>query len=111
VNGARAPRRLVLHAFAILVGAFLLIPTLVVVPMSFNSSATLGIFSGEWTTRWYGDLVHDPRWREAAANSLKVAVGTTIVSVVVGTLAAWGMSRASPRWSEAVPWPRWSSPR
>lgn len=92
---------MLLRAVAVLVGAFLLVPALVIVPMSFNGSATLGVFTGEWTTRWYSDLLGDARWREAAVNSLQIALGTTVLSVLVGTLAAWGLSKVT-RFSQLV---------
>lgn len=95
------PRWVVLRLAVLVIGAFLIVPTLVVVPMSFDSSATLGVFSGDWTTKWYSALLDDPRWRDAAANSLKIALGTTVLSVVLGTLAAWGLSRGT-RFGELI---------
>lgn len=76
-----------------LVTAYLLLPTLVVIPMSFNRSSTLGVFAGGWTTEWYRELFTSPEWRSAGWNSLQVAVGTTVAATVLGTLAAWGLSR------------------
>jgi putative spermidine/putrescine transport system permease protein len=72
---------------------FLLVPTLVVVPMSFNGSSTLGVFDSVWTTRWYEELLSSEAWRTAALNSLQVAVGSTVLATVLGTLAAWGFSK------------------
>lgn len=83
------------------VAAFLLLPTLVVIPMSFNSSRTLGVFADGWTTDWYRELFTSPQWQAAAQNSLQVAVGTTILATILGTLAAWGLSRSG-RFTAAV---------
>ncbi|WP_148573290.1 ABC transporter permease [Nocardioides caldifontis] len=94
-------RWLALRAVAVLVGLFLIVPTLMVVPMSFNGSSTLGVLNGDWTTRWYSDLFGDPRWRAAAANSLKIALGTTALSLLLGTLAAWGLSKGT-RFGELI---------
>jgi putative spermidine/putrescine transport system permease protein len=94
-------RWVVLRVLAVLVGAFLILPTLIVIPMSFNGSSTLGVFNDEWTTAWYRDLFSDPRWSAAATNSLKVAVGTTVLALVLGTLAAWGLSKMT-RFAELI---------
>lgn len=94
-------RWVVLRILAVLVGAFLILPMLIVIPMSFNGSSTLGVFNGEWTTAWYRDLINGPRWATAATNSLKVAGGTTVLSLALGTLAAWGLSRMT-RFAELI---------
>jgi putative spermidine/putrescine transport system permease protein len=83
----------ILTVAAVLTGAFLILPTLIVVPMSFNDSSTLGTFDGSWSLQWYRDLFGSPEWRLAAANSLQVALGTTVAATVLGTLAAWGFSK------------------
>lgn len=86
-------RWVALTAATVLTACFLLLPTLVVVPMSFNGSSTLGVFNGTWTTHWYEELLTSSAWRTAALNSLQVALGSTVLSTVLGTLAAWGLSK------------------
>ncbi len=86
-------RRCILWALAITVGLFLLVPTLVIIPMSFNGSATLGVFNDQWTFRWFRELFGSAVWGAALVNSLKVAVAVVILAGLLGTLAAWGLSR------------------
>lgn len=83
----------VLTTVTVLTACFLLVPTLVVVPMSFNGSSTLGVFDDTWTTRWYDELLTSSAWRTAALNSLQVALGSTVLATTLGTLAAWGLSK------------------
>jgi len=86
-------RWVALTTATVLTACFLLLPTLVVVPMSFNGSSTLGVFDSTWTTRWYDELLSSSAWRTAAFNSLQVALGSTVLATVLGTLAAWGFSK------------------
>lgn len=41
-----------------------------------------------WSLRWYSRFLHDARWTRAFLNSLLVASGSTLLALVIGTLAA-----------------------
>lgn len=78
---------------------FLILPILVIVPLSFNAqpyftftSEMLSLQSAGFSLRWYEELVTNPNWRLAITNSVLVAVSSMIVSTIVGTLAALGLS-------------------
>lgn len=73
--------------------AYLLMPVLVVIPMSFSDSAFLQFPPKAFSTRWYEQLINDPTWIESALVSLRVAVLSTICAVVLGVLAAMGLVR------------------
>lgn len=90
-------RHAVLGVFVALVALYLVLPTLVIIPMSFNGSSTLGVFNADWTAEWYQNLVTDPAWGRAASTSLQVAIGTTILSTALGTAAAMGVQRLPER--------------
>lgn len=71
---------------------FLLVPILVPVPLSFNSGAFF-IFPLEgFSLRWYEVVLGTPRWQSAIANSLIIALGTTVIATVLGTLTAIAIS-------------------
>lgn len=70
------------------IAAFLLAPTLVAVPISFSATNSLQIPPAGLSLRWYAAVLTDPQWRDAASNSLQVAVLTSICSVLLGTPAA-----------------------
>ncbi|QJU55680.1 ABC transporter permease [Herbiconiux sp. KACC 21604] len=90
-------RHVLLGVFVAVVSLFLVLPTLIIIPMSFNSSSTLGVFNAGWTTEWYENLVTDPSWGRAALTSLQVAIGTTLLSTALGTAAAMGIQRLPER--------------
>lgn len=72
---------------------YLILPVLVIIPMSFAKSAFLSFPPEQFSTRWYHALLEDPTWLESALWSLQVAVLATICAVILGTLAAMGLVR------------------
>lgn len=95
VRGVR-PGRVALASACVLVGLWLVLPTLVAVPVSFTPVRSFAIPSGSWSTEWYSTFFSDSRWLAALQNSLVVAAWTTVVATSVGTLAALAIDRA--RW-------------
>jgi putative spermidine/putrescine transport system permease protein len=89
------PWKVLLIGVTILVSLFLLLPIIFIAALSFGSSQWLIFPPPAWTTRWYGELFADPRWLQSALTSLKIAVVVTVLSVVLGFLAALGLNRAS----------------
>ncbi|BBK32431.1 putative spermidine/putrescine transport system permease protein [Stella humosa] len=83
--------RLWLYVVAVLVMAFLVLPTLIVVPMSFSASQYLEFPPREWSLRWYRSYLDSPEWMQATATSLKAAFLTMLVATPMGTLAAYGL--------------------
>lgn len=82
-----------LRAFCGLVFLFLVAPILVVLPLSFNAEPYFSYPMPGYSLRWYDILFNDPVWTLAARNSVIVAVATTALSMLLGTLAALGLSR------------------
>jgi putative spermidine/putrescine transport system permease protein len=80
---------------------YLIAPLFVIFPLSFSHDEFL-VFSEEmkrldpdgFSTRWYKDMVWGTKnpWGLAAKNSLFIAFFATIGSVLIGTLAAVGLS-------------------
>ena len=71
-------------------------PILVVILFSFNESGNLGEFS-TFTLYWYEELFADEEALDALKNSLILAVSSSVIATTVGTLAAFGISRAKNR--------------
>lgn len=90
-------RHLLLGAFVGLVVLYLILPTLFIIPMSLNSSPSLGTLKDGWTLRWYLALAQDPVWRKTASISLQVGLASTALATVVGTAFTLGLVRLSPR--------------
>ena len=87
-----------LSRFYILI-VFLLLyaPILVVVLFSFNQSGSLSNFSG-FTFYWYRELFRDGEALTALKNSLFLAVTSSLLATVLGTLAAFTIDRTKRQW-------------
>ena len=75
-----------------LVYLFLYIPLLFLILFSFNSTRQDGVFTG-FSLRWYEALLSDSRLVEGFFLSLKVALVTGTLSVVLGSFAAFVLVR------------------
>lgn len=88
--------------FTALVALFLLLPILFIVALSFGSSQWLIFPPPGWTLKWYRDLFADPRWIEAALTSLRIGLVVTVLSVLLGLLASFGLVRGRFRGAETL---------
>lgn len=83
-----------LWAITVLVLGFLILPILVIVPLSFSSGSFLNFPLPGLSLRWYQELLGSERWLSSLRNSLAVACAATLLATVLGTLAALGLQRA-----------------
>ncbi|MGN6752237.1 MAG: ABC transporter permease [Intrasporangium sp.] len=83
-----------LRAPLLLTYAFLFLPIVVLIVMSFNAGSSPYTWSG-WSLQWYGQLAGDERIMEGLRNTLVVALGSTVLSTVLGTMLAVGLHRHS----------------
>lgn len=72
--------------------AFLYIPVMLLVIFSFNASRLVTVWGG-FSMKWYGALLHNDALLSAAWLSLRIATVNAFFAVVLGTLAAYSMSR------------------
>ena len=86
--------RIWLYVVVAIVMTFLVIPCLIVIPMSFSDSQYLEFPPRVWSTRWYEAYFFSQEWREATLVSFQVAVVTTTLATSLGTLAAYGLFTA-----------------
>ncbi|WP_456695349.1 ABC transporter permease [Aeromicrobium sp. P5_D10] len=84
-----------LVAVAVLVAVALILPLVIVVLLSFTDSQFLTFPPDGWSLRWFDNLVSDAAWRQSAISSIKVAVLVSMLSVVLGTAGALGLTRGS----------------
>lgn len=73
--------------------AFLYLPILILVIYSFNASKLVTVWGG-FSTKWYGELLRDQAFLDAAWVTLKVAVASSTIATVLGTMAAYVLMRA-----------------
>ncbi len=81
-----------LRIWLTLVGLFLYLPLAVLVLMSFNDSRRTTQWKG-FTLDWYAAVFRDAELVQALLNSLTIALFSTIISLVIGTLAAIALWR------------------
>lgn len=94
-----------LTAWAVLF--FLILPILIVIPLSFNAepffSFTPGMLRLEadaFSLKWYEEVFRSQSWMAAIRNSVVIGVCATAIATGLGTLAAVGLA------SEHMPWRR-----
>jgi putative spermidine/putrescine transport system permease protein len=80
---------------------FLITPILVIIPLSFNVEPyftfTEGMLSFDpdaYSLRWYEDFINNTQWTHSVQNSFIIAIASTILATVLGTLAALGLSKS-----------------
>jgi putative spermidine/putrescine transport system permease protein len=84
---------LTLHG--VLVLAFLCLPIVVVIPMSFSSASSLEFPPPGFSLRWYESFFGDARWVAALANSAVIALASSVIALLLGGIAAYGLVRGS----------------
>ena len=80
------------NLFVFLVFFFLYLPIIILIVYSFNSSKMNIVFE-TFTFNWYKILFTNRELLEAFFNTMLIALTSTIVSVVLGTLSAVGLHR------------------
>ena len=96
--------RLWLYAFSAIILFLLVVPSLIVIPMSFSDSQYLEFPPKNLSLRWYENYFFSWKvengfndWMAATRTSLLVAVLTIFVATPIGTLAAYGLTNSSAR--------------
>jgi ABC-type spermidine/putrescine transport system permease subunit II len=85
--------------FAITIAAlvFLFLPLVMVVLFSFHSLGTVTFPFEGFSLRWYRETLGNEIFRSSLWNSTIVAVSVSLVTLVAGTAAAYGLTRCAPR--------------
>ncbi len=73
--------------------AFLYLPMVLLVFYSFNESRLVTVWAG-FSTKWYGELLRDQAFLDAAWVTVKVAVFSSTLATILGTMAAYVLVRA-----------------
>ena len=73
--------------------AFLYLPMVILIVYSFNESKLVTVWAG-FSTRWYGTLLQNDAFLDAAWVTLRVAVVSSTIATALGTMAALVLVRA-----------------
>lgn len=84
-------RRFAKRFYVGLILLFLYLPIITLIVFSFNESKTMAHWSG-FSFKWYGELFTDPIILDAIFVTLSIALLASLISTVIGTLAAFGIN-------------------
>jgi len=87
--------RIILSVYGVGIYIFLFAPIAVLVLLSFNSSNVVGFPMAGFTTNWYAMLPKDTIILDALSRTLLVAFWVTVLSTLIGTMAAFPLVRAN----------------
>ncbi|HKK84235.1 MAG TPA: ABC transporter permease [Roseovarius sp.] len=73
--------------------AFLYLPMVILIIYSFNASELVTVWAG-FSTKWYGELLQNEAFLDAAWVTIQVAVISSTIATVLGTMAAYVLVRA-----------------
>jgi len=84
---------------ALLVLCFLMLPILIIIPLSFNAEPyftfTEGMLAFEpaaYSTEWYREIFSDLKWTLSIQNSFFIGIISAVIATILGTVAAVGLS-------------------
>ena len=89
--------------FCTLVYLFLFLPIAVIVVNSFNATTSKPYLSWKgFSVAWYGKLFENTALLQSFGNTMKIAIISSILSTIIGTLAAVGMYKYKFRGKGAI---------
>ncbi len=91
-----------LYAVACVIMLLLVLPTFIVIPMSFSDSQYLAFPPEIWSTRWYEEYFGSSRWMRATFTSVYVGVLTMLVAPPLGVMAAYALFVSGHKAARAV---------
>ncbi|MBN9548207.1 MAG: ABC transporter permease subunit [Alphaproteobacteria bacterium] len=85
--------RLVEPAYLCVVSVFILIPLVVLIPVSFSAADVLIFPPPGYSMRWFKAILGSPEWIAAALTSLRIGAATCVATLVLATLTVLGFGR------------------
>lgn len=76
-----------------IISIFILLPLVVLFPVSFSSADVLVFPPPGYSLRWFETILGSPDWIAAGLTSLRIGAATCVLSLVLATLAVLGFGR------------------
>ncbi|MDP3255612.1 ABC transporter permease subunit [Bosea sp. (in: a-proteobacteria)] len=92
----------ILPIFAWIVIGFLVLPTLLVIPLAFTSSQFLEFPPPGYGLSWFRTYFESPLWIQATIRSFGVAFATAIAATAIGGFTALALANSRTRWSGLI---------
>ncbi len=96
------PARITLILCCTLVLLYLILPILIIAPMSFSGARFLTFPPPSLSLRWYEEYVGNPAWMQATRVTLMVAALTVMIATPLGVAAAYAISQSKARIMRAI---------
>lgn len=93
---------LILPAFTWLAIAFLVLPTLLVIPLAFTSSQFLEFPPPGYSLQWFRTYFDSSLWVQATIRSFAVAFATALLATAIGGFAALALANSRTRWGGLI---------
>lgn len=94
-------KKILPNLYIALILLFLYAPMLVMVVLSFNSSVSTSVMSG-FSLKWYAEVFRDRTTLQALYNTLVLAVLSSLIATVIGTVAAVGLYGMKKKWLRSM---------
>ena len=87
---------------AVIVAAFLLMPLLAVVPVSFTPARFLSMPNGQLSLRHYQELFDNPAWGQGVLLSLRIGIVASVIATSLAVLFGLGIWMLRPRFTAVL---------
>ena len=94
-------KSVLLPVYAVLIFVFLYAPILVLIVYSFNGANSTAQLNG-FSFKWYRELFHDGATLDALRNTIVLAVSSSLISGVLGTVSAVGIFQMKNKWVKSI---------
>jgi putative spermidine/putrescine transport system permease protein len=92
-----SPARIALYVISALVLVYLILPVLIIAPISFSSARFLTFPPPSFSLRWYQQYFSNAAWMQATRVTLTVALLTVVIATPLGVSAAYAISQSKLR--------------
>jgi putative spermidine/putrescine transport system permease protein len=92
-----SPRRIIFALFCAMVLLYLILPILIIAPMSFSSARFLTFPPPSLSLRWYREYLDNSAWMQATLVTLTIALSTVVIATPLGVAAAYAISQSKLR--------------
>ena len=91
-----------LKGYGLLLALFIMLPVLIMIPVSFGRGDALLLPPPALSLEWYRSLIENPRWWRAIVLSFQVALVASVLATVLGVAAALAIGRLPPKLQKAM---------
>lgn len=85
--------RLAIPAYLVVISIFILLPLVVLFPVSFSSAEVLVFPPPGYSLQWFEKVLGDPAWVAAALTSLRIGSATCVTTLTLAVLTVLGFGR------------------